>query len=241
MVVDMNVIHTITARLRSLSPIELTLLPVLAFLGLGWLRAGSEKLIDLDWWTGQYLSKWLVDHQDTAISVFPLVSDYVFSRLTPSIAFIVMGAQFFIGYGLLTGRSMRPALQTAIALNLCFVVMGEVTPSAFYLVIELSLLTGLNLGLIGNDPRPPNHWRAFGWMYAAAFVLPEISTIHPEEVIHDPALMIGTIAALAFSVEAIRIFQDQSSTRFRNGLPNESGYGQGEFQPVRVTTHRDSY
>ncbi len=204
----MILLRILAQRVRSMTSIEIALLPFTLFLGLGWIRAGVEKAIDPSWWTGAALTDWLLVHRATAISIFPFVSEYVFEPFALTIAIVVMAAQLVIGVGILTGRSLRDALHAGLLLNLVFIAMGEVDPSAFYVMMQLSLLTALNLGLIGDDRRPAELRRAVGWGYTVAFAAPQITTLHPAEVIHDPALMISTIGVIAAGLEFLLLFRN---------------------------------
>ena len=53
-------------------------------------------------------------------------------------------AQIAIGLCLLLNRWPRRALWAGVVLNVCFTLAGSVNPSAFYLVFELGLLSGLS-------------------------------------------------------------------------------------------------
>ena len=104
-------------------------------------------------------------------------------------------AELVIGVCLLTGRRLGSALLAATALNAAFVALGAVTPSAFYLVIQMTLLMGLYV----RRPRPWPLVEKFtigASLVAAAALLPFIRTLHPHEVIEDPAIMLATLCAL---------------------------------------------
>jgi|GEM_PF-4560722 len=71
-------------------------------------------------------------------------SDQIGTRLAIAISAVVLLIEVTIGACLVTGRHLRLALRTAWVLNVLFVAMGVVTPSAFFLVIQLTLLLELS-------------------------------------------------------------------------------------------------
>ena len=190
---------------QRVDPIKVVVFPIRAFLGLGWLRAAVEKLIDLDWWTGQALRDFLIEQRADALPFMQAPTDLVFRPLAGQIAFVVMVLQFMIGAAFITGRRLCEAIWVGIMLNTTFVLMGAVDPSAFYLVMQVSLLAALGCATQASTRPRTRLARLVGCGAVALAMAPFVSTLHPAEVIHDPALMIITIAALAASVEAIRL------------------------------------
>ena len=146
------------------------------------------------------------------------VSSAVFSPLAVPISILVMCTQPIIGISLITGRHMRPALWWAITLNVVFVLMGAVTPSAFYLVIEVALLTAVNLGLVGHAPRDPSRKIAALWTVAAIAAAPFITTLAPENVIHDPGMMLATIASIAAVTEVLCLIARHIEVRHQRSV-----------------------
>ena len=119
------------------------LLPLRLFIGVGWLRACLEKALNPEWWNGHALSAWLTHH--LAASPYPAYAALMAHGFRPHalhLGLLVMALQLLVGLGILTGTYTRPALLAGIVLNLNFVAAGAPTPSAFYLVIQLALLTG---------------------------------------------------------------------------------------------------
>ncbi len=169
------------------------LVPLRLFLAAGWLRAGVEKVIDPDWWTGEVLDRFLAGQRPHMLPFFRSFSDALIQPLAMPVAWLVVGAQIAIGMGLLLGRFPRRALWAGLALNVCFTAAGRVNPSAFYLVMELALLIGLS--------RPTNltiAWRrATLWLVPVVLALPFARTLAPAAVIDDPALMIAFVCGLA--------------------------------------------
>ena len=122
---------------------RIVLLPLRLFIGIGWLRACLEKALDPAWWNGHALSAWLTHH--LAASPYPAYAALMAHLFRPhalGLGLLVMALQLLVGLGIFTGAYTRPALLAGIVLNLNFVAAGAPTPSAFYLVIQLVLLTG---------------------------------------------------------------------------------------------------
>jgi hypothetical protein len=228
-----------TAVTTRLTPVSILLFPVQLFLGLGWIRAGVEKLISPAWWDGSALTTFLEGHADTTIGFMATVSSTVFAPLAIPISLLVMFTQPLIGFSLITHRAMRLALWWGITLNVVFVLMGAVTPSAFYLVIELALLTAVDLGLLGHSPRTPNPKVAVLWAAVALGAAPYVTTLAPAKVIEDPGIMIVTISAIAAATETLRLLAGRLElTSDANGdvgqtPPSTSRFGRGPASAQR--------
>ena len=188
-----------------LTPISILLFPIQFFLGLGWIRAGVEKLVAAAWWHGSALRTFLHAHSHSAIAFMPTVASSVIEPLATPVSLLVMLTQPLIGLSLITGRMLRPALAWGITLNVVFVLMGEVTPSVFYLVIELALLTAIDLGAIGRSPRRPSPTTALLWTAGALAAVPFVTTLAPAQVIHDPGIILVTVATIAAATHALRL------------------------------------
>lgn len=182
------------------------LFPVRMFLGFGWLRAGVEKMIDGSWWTGDYLSRFLIEQRTRSLPFMEPLIDNVFEPFAEVISLVVMLLQLAIGIAFVTGRRLRPALWIGVTLNVVFVAMGAVDPSVFYIVIQLSLLAAVSLGVFGGSRREPNPISLGLKVGAAAALAPLAMTVHPAEVIHDPAIILVTVALLAAATEALGWF-----------------------------------
>ena len=181
------------------------LFPARAFLAFGWLRAGVEKAIDAEWWSGAKLDTFVADQSETMLPFMePLTNAFVAPAPFVTAA-VVLAVELVLGVLILTGRRLGPALLGASALNVIFVLMGVVTPSAFYLVIQLTLLLALGARTGWFNAR-----RRLAVIGAAGLtgiaLTPFIATIHPAEVIHDPAIMLVTVGALAAATQAFTLF-----------------------------------
>ena len=179
-----------------IDPIRMVLFPARVFLALGWTRAGIEKLIDPSWWDGAQLRLFLDTHNETRLPFLDAADGLIGSRIAIGLALIVLLVEFGIGLCLITARHLPAALSAACLLNLSFVALGAVTPSAFYLVLQMTLLLSLHV------QRPERSARvevaAVGLCCATAVAMtPFIRTIEPHAVIEDPAIMVATLAMLA--------------------------------------------
>ncbi len=173
------------------------MLLIQVFIGFGWLRAASEKIIDPAWWSGDVIRQFVVSQQDNTLPWFEPFLDYVVIPMAPVVALVVVALQLLVGVSLLTGRRLAIGLGVGIGMNLCFLAAGAVTPSAFYLLAQGAVL----LWMAERRPTP----RKADWLqdvaavsaFFAALNLPLIRTVHPAHVIEDPAMMFSFGALLA--------------------------------------------
>jgi uncharacterized membrane protein YphA (DoxX/SURF4 family) len=225
-----------TTRIRAIeqgriAPMTIVLFPIRFFLGLGWMRAGTEKLIDPEWWTGIKLNGFLERQRELSLPFMPWFIDQLFEPLATPIALVVMASQFTIGFAFLTTRMLRLALWAAVTLNCVFVAMGAVSPSVFYLVIELTLLAALANGVFDESRRrAPKPWSIGAKLGAAVACLPYVETVHPADVIDDPAIILATVATIAAATEALALIG--------NDAPRRSG--RAEQQRSHRTTAAES-
>lgn len=179
------------------------LFPARAFLAFGWLRASVEKIISVDWWTGAELRVFLGEQSNAMLPFVRPFTDALVLPFPAVTAAIVALVELALGVALLTGRKLGTALGVASALNVLFVLLGVVTPSAFYLVLQLTLLMALG---VSRGWFTPTRNRVLAGMsgLAAVGLAPFIETVHPAEVIHDPAIMLATLASLIAATLGLR-------------------------------------
>ena len=166
------------------------------FIGLGWLRAATEKIIDPRWWTGETLSLFLADHSGAGVGWYePLINLAVDPQLV-MVALTVIALQIVAGVTLLTGRHLSVGLAVGMFMNVHFVAAGAVNPSAFYLLAQGAV--ALWLAEQGRA-RALQRLQAMAGagVFLALLSVPFIRTIHPAEVIDDPAIMLVTGGLLA--------------------------------------------
>ena len=199
----------IVSRLRGLPPwVVLTQL----FIGLGWLRASAEKLINPQWWEGDTITQFLAGNVDSTLAWYePFASSFVLSNLS-LVGIVVVVGELIAGLSLVSGRFLGIGLLVGLFMNINFLAAGAVNPSAFYLVIQ----GALGLWLIEQRDQRAS---TFTYLRAVSIVLgglglgslPYISTLHPAKVIDDPAIMLILTALLAFVAAATA--HHQLSTR----------------------------
>lgn len=209
--------------------------PARLFLVLGWTRAGVEKLIDADWRSGDYLSEFLRDQQDVMLPIAAPVRELVDVGFALPISFAVILTELTIAALLVTRRYQRHALWVACLLNVSFVAFGVVAPSAFYLVLQMTVL----LALAMNRPPLPDRQVALSicvWTLAALVMLPFVNTLHPRDVIEDPAVMLATLALLRVaSLLGLAIWQrDQTEVIIDARTRDESEPAPRRSEPVSV-------
>ncbi len=162
------------------------------FIGLGWLRAAAEKIIDPAWWSGEALARFLIDHDGAALGWYQPFLDGVVRPHLVVIAVVVVGAQLVAAGSLISGRVHAVGLATGVFLNLNFLAAGAVNPSAFYLVSQGGLALWLAERTRNRSTARPLTVAAIGASVLALISLPFVDTIEPARVIDDPALMMAT-------------------------------------------------
>ena len=185
----------------------LVLVPIRVFLAAGWLRAGIEKLVDARWWKGEGLRSFLEVHDASAVPFFRPIMEHAIHPLAILVAFVVMATEICCGFAIGVGRSIRAALRCAAILNVTFVLCGQVSPSAFYLIMEIVLLLAVADGTIATRPTMPSRrtYALVGSLLSAAvFLVRYIRTIEPAKVIRDPAIMLVFLAVLEAATLILR-------------------------------------
>ncbi len=185
-----GIIRTTVARLTAVPP---WVLLIQLFIGLGWTRAGVEKLISSEWWDGTELDAFLGEHTEQTVSWYQPVIDLVVAPGVIVISFVVMTLQFLLGAALVTNKHVGIALGVGMFLNLNFIAAGAVSPSVFYLLAQ-----GAVLLWIADRSRAGSTTDILEVVMMASATLavisaPWIRTLAPAEVIDDPALMLSTI------------------------------------------------
>ena len=209
------------------------LVPLRWFIGIGWLRAAAEKLVDPAWHNGDALGAFA--SSVNRAGVFPEFETFLHSIVVPAapvVAWLVVGLQLYCGAGILLGRATNAALLTGIGLNLTFMLGGVPNPSAFYVLIQLVLFSagaGAIMGFDGKASAPDrslliasradnrrsnrnDRW----WLGGLASLLLVVSAysfahgrdLSPLGSVNDPALVLGTVAALGgliFFISALRL------------------------------------
>lgn len=129
-------------------------LPLRLFIGIGWIRASSEKITDTEWHDGTALSTFLEEHLAGGEIVFPLYQDLVTDVFLPNasvLGWIIIVGQFLVGVAVLTGTFSNIGLLGGLFMNLNFLLAGAVNPSAFYMVIQSVLFISNTAAVLGVD------------------------------------------------------------------------------------------
>ena len=113
------------------------------------------------------------------------------------VAALVAATQLGVGAALVSGRGRLPALLVGMAMNVSFVLAGAVTPSAFYLLAQLAVILWLVEQHETKAAASAGTVVALGGLALAGSALLSISTLHPAEVVEDPALMLVFLGLLA--------------------------------------------
>lgn len=201
------------------------LLPLRLFIGLGWLRASAEKIVDPDWYGGTVLTAFLQEKLAGGHVVFPfyriLISE-VFLPNAAALSWIILIGQLLAGMAILLGLFTNAALLGGLFMNLNFILAGAPDPSAFYFVIQVALFIGGTGAIIGLDTllgrriRTPLFVAKVGirsWHYRskervllgltvlsfglAAYSLAHVQSYDPGLSVEDPAMILTVLFTLS--------------------------------------------
>ena len=130
------------------------LLPLRLFIAFGWLRAAAEKGLNPNWFDGGVIGAFLNTQLNGNHVVFPayawLISN-LFLPGAPVLAWVILIGQVLVGLGLVFGAYSRAALIGGLFMNLNFIAAGAPSPSVFYVVIQIMLLTSSAGRVFGLD------------------------------------------------------------------------------------------
>ncbi|MEX0667819.1 MAG: hypothetical protein WD313_05765, partial [Acidimicrobiia bacterium] len=211
------------------------LFPLRLFIGIGWLRAFAEKVITAEWFDGRAMGAFLDSQLAEDAVAFPSYGQLIESVLRPGsrwIGWVVTSLQLIVGLGILSGTYTNLALLIGIALNANFILAGQISPSAFYIMIQTVLFVtgaGAILGTDGHRARRPGRapsillvahpdmrrasntdkMGVIGLGVLAAslswFGFAHVTDLSPRGV-GDPALVFGTVMGLvALSLIILRV------------------------------------
>jgi hypothetical protein len=187
------------------------------------MRAGVEKLITPEWWTGGVLHDFLREQHTDALPFFRPVMDHAIAPGAIPVSTAVVAMQIGCGLALASGRHLRPALICAVAMNVTFVLAGRVNPSAFYLVMEFVLIMAVAEGAVGTSrPWPARRVAisAVGLFGSALVLLPFVRTLKPSDVIEDPATVLVTVLVLSgIALSLAALFAHPSTSLLGKRMP----------------------
>lgn len=130
------------------------LLPLRLFMGIGWMRAMIEKLMEPGWYDGSALRAFLEAQLSAGHIQFPLYETLIQTVFLPNVytlSWIIIIGQGLVGIGIFTGTFTNLALLGGLFMNFNFILIGRVAPSAFYVVIQIVLFISNNGSVLGVD------------------------------------------------------------------------------------------
>lgn len=165
------------------------------FIGLGWIRAATEKIISPDWWSGDEIREFAATHENLTLPWFRLVLDGLL-QITPVVVVVVLLGQLAAGAALVTGIRIRTGLFIGMTMNLSFIMIGAVDPSIFYLILQAVLW----LWLFEQHVEFNASFRALNILIGSGIVLavmsaPFVSSLDPGSVVEDPPIILVTYGA----------------------------------------------
>lgn len=138
------------------------LVPVRVFIGIGWLRAFAEKVIEPGWRNGSRLATFLEHQHQSGLVVFPPYEALLTGAFLPhalALGWIIMLGQMLAGLAIVSGSLTTVALLGGIFMNLNFLLAGAPDPSTFYIVIQAVLVVAGAGAILGVDARLAAHPR----------------------------------------------------------------------------------
>ena len=220
------------------------LLPIRLFIGIGWIRASLEKFTTSGWPQGIVLKNFLHQHLSSGSVVFPFYKNLIANLFAPNaliLSWIIMVGQLLVGLAILSGTLTGFALLWGVFMNLNFILAGEITPSAFYIVIQVILFVSSIGAVLGLDKilsrripfvflcaqscRNNQFWRSEKGFYllstliaavAAVAAIPYIRYYGPNSV-EDPAMLVfilSFVIGMVCYITGSRIHPQQWFTRY---------------------------
>ena len=168
------------------------------FIGLGWLRAVAEKLIEPAWRDGTDITAFVEGYSVWTLGWYRPIVDNLVVPNTQVILVILIAAQVFAGVSLLSGRLLAYGIGVGIFMNLNFLVAGSVDPNVFYLLSQGAIAFWLAERAVASKWRLRSLSIVAIAIYALAMMsIPSITTLHPARVIIDPAIMFVVLGLAA--------------------------------------------
>jgi thiosulfate dehydrogenase [quinone] large subunit len=148
-------IHRILCFLqRELRKPNAYLLPVRVFIGIGWLRAFTEKFVESGWHNGTSLTTFFTQQLNSDAVAFPFYKSVIFHLFLPHaevLGYTIMLGELVVGLAILAGIFSSAALLGGIFMNLNFLLAGVPNPTTFYIVIQVALLATRAGAVLGVD------------------------------------------------------------------------------------------
>jgi uncharacterized membrane protein YphA (DoxX/SURF4 family) len=196
------------------------LVPLRLFVGAIWLRAAAEKILDPAWWDGAGVEAFVRTQLATgavATEWCAWLAQNVVLTHARAVAWIVMVLETAAGLAILLGTATALFLVVGIVMNVSFLLMGAVNPSAFYVAMQATLLIGDAGSVLGFERMVATDrtrmfrrvheavacdtrvWKlaAGGLAAIAALAAVQIDRFTPAELVRDPLAALALLAATA--------------------------------------------
>lgn len=167
------------------------------FFGIGWIRAGTDKLVSPAWWRGDVIDQFLASTTDAGLPWYQWFSSEFLEQNVVVLTVVVVGLELAIGAAFVVGRRVVPALVAGILLSLAFVAAGTVNPGVFYVVAQTVLL----LWILEHRVRAVWGIRLLSAGRVASILLvlasaPFVSNVAPDRVVEDAAAVMAFFGLL---------------------------------------------
>ena len=197
----------IASLARSRFSVPSWVLLVELFIGLGWMRAAVEKIIDGLWWDGTVLREFLINHENLTLPWYRGFLSTIVEPYLLLISVVVVVAQLSAGVALVTGRRVMTGLLIGVFLNLNFIAAGAVNPSIFYLICQAAVLLWIMQTRQHGAATSVLRWMPTASLALLIVNIPFVSTLDPSTVIDDPAMilvLLGLLVGISSRVASIR-------------------------------------
>jgi len=178
------------------------------FIGLGWIRAATEKVIAREWWDETVIRTFVAEHEELTLPWYQPLLDHVLLPGALVLVVLIPAGQLLAGLSILTAHRMNIGIFIGMTMNLNFIIIGAVNPSIFYLMLQAVLA----LWLFENRPITNLVVGYLRWIVGLAFVLaiasaPFIRSIDPAQVVEDPAMILVTYGASIIAAGSIALMR----------------------------------
>ncbi|MFN8439679.1 MAG: hypothetical protein U0175_02865 [Caldilineaceae bacterium] len=191
---------------QELSGPAIYLLPLRLFIGIGWIRAGMEKVISPGWPTGHDLSLFFQRQLASGHVVYPFYQYLITHVFTPHVvmmSWIILVGQLLVGLAVLSGTLTNIALLAGLFMNINFVLAGAISPSAFYIVIQVALLVTEVGAIYGID-------RLLSRRIALRLLVAQPDDQSRYHRFETTVFLVAALAAVAVGAASVPYIQDYS-------------------------------
>ena len=220
----------------------MVLLPLRLFVGVIWLRAAAEKVIDPTWWNGTAVETFVTTQLATdsvAAHWCVWLAETVLLPNAPAVGWIVVVLETLAGLAILLGVATASFLVVGITMNVSFLLMGAVNPSAFYIPIQAILLmgdagsvAGLDWALALDRTCTPRRWheavfaQSRVWQVGAGVLIIvagvctlQVHSFTPTALVHDPLAVLALVSAIGALGAWIQAVESGADHRRHSSAP----------------------